>query len=119
MSSILSFLRIVPHEELDHRMSATLDCHGDIEIICNSDELAPNKMARLTFRTVDLPVPPFQIRVKAPSGKLIVERVIRELPTSTPQSPAPVQFAVQQGVYQIRIVQLNGTAEGVASLTVD
>ena len=99
-------------------MSAKIESHGDIEIICPTHDLAPNKVARLTFRTVDFPSPPYQIRIKSPSGKVILERVIRELPTGAPQSPPPVQFTVQKGDYEIHVAQIKGTAEGTAVLSI-
>lgn len=99
-------------------MPATIESHGDIEVLCNADEVAPNRIVRLTFRTVDPPSPPFQIRVKSPTGSVILERVIRELPTNAPQSPPPVQFTVQKGKYEIHIAQLKGGAEGTATLDV-
>ena len=43
---------------------------------------------------------------------------MRELPTGDPQSPPPVTFSVQKGVYEIVVAQLNGGAEGRATITV-
>ena len=100
-------------------MAATIESHGDIEIICESiSELAANKLARLVFRAYADAAPPFQIRVRSPSGKLILERVLRDLPTGEPQSPPAVTFSVQKGVYEITIAQLKGKAEGRAVITV-
>lgn len=99
-------------------MSAKIESHGDIEVICSTHDLEPNKTARLIFRTVDLPSPPYQIRIKSPSGKIILERVIRELPTGAPQSPPPIQFTVQKGDYEIHVAQIKGNAEGTAILSV-
>ncbi|MEM1029483.1 MAG: hypothetical protein AAF928_18595 [Myxococcota bacterium] len=99
-------------------MSATIDSQGEIEVIANCAELAPNRQAKLHFRLVDLAAPPFQIRVRSPSGKLILERVIRELPTGEPQSPPPITFTVQAGRYEVDVVQLRGTASGKAHIDV-
>ena len=100
-------------------MAGTIESHGDIEIICQSlSELAANKRARLVFRTYADVSPPWQVRVRAPSGQTILERVMRELPTGDPQSPPPVTFSVQKGVYEIVVAQLNGGAEGRATITV-
>ena len=42
-------------------MSGKIETHGDIEIICQSlAELAPNKLARLIFRTYADCAPPWQ-----------------------------------------------------------
>ncbi len=99
-------------------MPSRLETHGDIEIICLTDDLAPNKMAQIVFRAFGDAMPPFEIMVKAPSGNVIVKRVIRELPTGEPQSPEPIAFAVQKGDYEIMVNQLRGGAEGQATLTV-
>jgi hypothetical protein len=98
---------------------ASIEVTGEIEIVCEAPaNLGPNKMAKLVFRVYEDTVPPFQIRVRAPSGNLIVERVIRQLPTGEPQSPPPVSFSVQKGDYDIHIQELRGTKEGHATLTV-
>ena len=99
-------------------MPATLETQGDIEVICETTHLAPNKNAKLVFRTWGEAQPPYQIRVRAPSGKVILERVIRQLPTGDPQSAAPISFMVQKGTYEISVAQLRGNAEGVATLVV-
>jgi hypothetical protein len=100
-------------------MPATIEIHGDIEIICQAlGELAPNKMARLVFRTYADAVPPWQVRVKSPSGNMILERVMRELPSGDPQSPPPVIFSVQRGTYEVTVKQLKGQAEGTATIAV-
>ena len=99
-------------------MPATLETHGDIEVKCDTDHLAPNRMAKLVFRAYDDTTPPFQIIVRSPSGKVILKRVIRVLPTGDPQSPPPVAFSVVEGDYVISITELKGTAEGHATLSV-
>jgi hypothetical protein len=40
------------------------------------------------------------------------------LPTSDPQSPPAIAFQVQAGDYTIEIIELRGSAEGVATLSV-
>ncbi len=98
---------------------ATIESSGEIEIVCESlADLSPNKMAKLVFRTWEDASPPYQIRVKSPSGNIILERVIRVLPTGQPQSPPPVMFSVVKGDYDITIVELRGKREGHAILTV-
>ncbi len=99
-------------------MPSTLEAHGDIEIICLTDDLAPNKMAQLIFRAFGDAMPPFEITIKSPSGAVILRRVIRELPTGEPQSPPPISFSVRVGSYEVLVAQLRGTAEGKATLTV-
>mgnify|MGYP001620112165 CR=1 FL=1 len=99
-------------------MPATIENYGTIEIICENRDVSPNRAARLIFRAYDEATPPFRIRVKSPTGNVIVERVIRALPTGGPQSPEPITFTVQKGSYEIQISQLRGSAEGMAILTI-
>lgn len=99
-------------------MSATIECSGDIEIICDTSDLRAGRNAKLVFRVWEDVMPPFQIKVWSPSGALIVDRVIRDLPTGEPQSPAPVSFTVNRGAYSIQMIQMRGNAEGNATLTI-
>ncbi len=101
-------------------MPGRIDSSGDIEIICeNVDKIRPHEMARLVFRVWDGCSPPYQLKITSPSGNLIVDRVIRALPTGDPQSPPPVTFSVQAGVYEMKIGQLRGRSVGEATLRVD
>jgi hypothetical protein len=99
---------------------ATIESTGDIESICQSaDALNSGGTARLVFRTWDDASPPFTVKVKGPDGSVVLERVIRELPTGEPQSAPPVAFAVRDGgAYKITIKELYGKKEGSATLTV-
>lgn len=74
---------------------------------------------KLVFRSDDEADPPFNIRIKSPSGKVIVERVLRDLPTGRPQSAPPVEFtASAPGAYTVEIWQLYGKQRGKATLHV-
>lgn len=97
-------------------MPASLETTGDIEVICDTEDLAPNKMARLVFRAHDDAQPPFQIEIRSPSGNTILKRVVRVLPTGHPQSAPPIAFSVVKGDYDIVITALRGSAEGRATL---
>jgi len=100
-------------------MAATIETHGEIEIICQTlAELSANKVAKLVFRSWEGADPPYQIKVYSPSGNLILERVVRELPTGEPQSPPPISFLVQAGKYSITIQQITGSVGGQASIDV-
>lgn len=99
-------------------MPAVIECSGEIEIICDTSRLQPGRQAKLVFRVWEDVTPPYQIKIWSPSGSLIVDRVIRNLPTGEPQSPSPVAFSVNVGAYVITMKQLRGTAEGNATLTV-
>ncbi len=98
-------------------MPATIETHGEIEIRCDVSDLRPGRQAKLVFRTYH-DDPPYQIRVYAPSGSLILERVVRELPTGEPQSAPPVSFGVHEGTYKITLSHLGGKTHGEAVLTV-
>ncbi|MBW2453196.1 MAG: hypothetical protein JRI68_01735 [Deltaproteobacteria bacterium] len=99
-------------------MPATLETQGDIEVICETTDLAPNKNAKVVFRTWGEAQPPYQITVRSPTGNIILKRVIRVLPTGDPQSSPPVSFTVQKGTYEISVGQLRGGAEGHGTLVI-
>jgi hypothetical protein len=97
----------------------TIENSGDIEAICKADPVRAGETVSLVFRSDDDAEPPFTVKVKAPSGKVIVERVLRELPTGKPQSAPPISFSVSSaGEYKIEITQLYGKQRGDAILRV-
>lgn len=84
-----------------------------------SDPVKAGDTVSLIFRADDEAAPPFNIRIKSPQGKVIVERVLRELPTGKPQSAPPVTFmASAPGDYKIEVWQLYGKQRGDAVLHV-
>ncbi|MBI4702068.1 MAG: hypothetical protein HY744_13105 [Deltaproteobacteria bacterium] len=100
-------------------MGARIESTGEIETRCDTAGLCAGGTAKLVFRAFDDVSPPFTIKVRAPSGKIILERVIRELPTGRPQSPPPVTFTVSApGAYKIEVVQIYGSQTGNATLDV-
>lgn len=99
-------------------MAATIESTGAIDIKCETHGLVAAKMARLTFHAWSDATPPFQLKIHSPSGKLIVDRVIRDLPTGEPQAPDPVSFTVVSGEYRIVIQELRGNARGEAVLRI-
>ncbi len=101
-------------------MSRTItDNVGDIETISKTDPARVGDVVKLVFRCDDDPDPPFTVKIKSPTGKVIVERVLREMPTGKPQSAPPVEFTVSaMGAYKIEIAQLNGKTKGSAVLNV-
>lgn len=101
-------------------MSARIEYSGGIESICqDSGALAPGMTAKLIFRLWDDVTPPVTIKIKGPDGKIVLDRVIRELPTGSPQSGSPVTFLVATaGVYLVDVKELYGQVEGSAKLTV-
>jgi hypothetical protein len=97
-------------------LGARIHSQGEIESICLSTD---GGIAKLAFKAYDDASPPFMVKVRDPQGKMVVDRVIRELPTGKPQSPAPLTFSVAiTGDYRIQIRELYGKAEGEATLTV-
>lgn len=100
-------------------MARTIESVGDIETICKTDPAKAGEEVRLVFRAEEDAEPPFNLKVKSPSGKVIVERVIRDLPTGKPQSAPPVTFtASSAGEYKVEIKQLYGKQKGDAILRI-
>jgi hypothetical protein len=99
-------------------VARTVDNSGDIEAHSQADPVSAGDTVSLTFRADDAD-PPFNVRIKSPSGKVILERVLRELPTGKPQSAPPITFtASAPGDYKIEIWQLYGKQRGDAVLHV-
>ena len=100
-------------------VARTLESTGDIETISQTDPVHAGDTVKLVFRAEDDAEPPFTVKIKSPSGKVILERVLRELPTGKPQSAPPVSFtASASGDYKIEIWQLYGKSRGDAVLHV-
>jgi hypothetical protein len=92
---------------------------GEIETICRTDPARVGAVVKLVFRSDDEADPPFSVRIKSPTGKVIIERLLRDLPTDRPQSPPPIEFtAAQSGAYSVEIWQLYGKQRGKATLHV-
>ena len=100
-------------------MARTIESVGDIETICKTDPAKAGEEIKLVFRAEDDADPPFTLKIKSPSGKVIVERVIRDLPTGKPQSAPPVAFTASSGgEYKMEIKQLQGKQKGEATLRI-
>jgi hypothetical protein len=100
-------------------VARTIDCVGDIETVCKTDPARAGEEIKLVFRTEDDVEPPFSLKIKSPAGKVILERVIRDLPTPRPQSAPPITFtASSAGEYKVEIKQLYGKGRGEAILRV-
>ena len=101
-------------------MPRTVENTGDIETFCKPDPVKAGETVNLVFRADDEAAPPFNIKVRSPTGQTILERVLRELPTGKPQSAPPIQFtASTAGDYKVDIKQLYGKAAGQAILHVE
>ena len=100
-------------------MPRTIDSSGDIEIVTKTDPARSCEAVRLLFLAEEEVDPPFVLKIKSPSGSVIMERVLRELPTGKPQSAPPVEFTPSSaGEYKLEIKQLSGKKMGVAVLRV-
>jgi hypothetical protein len=100
-------------------VARTIDSGGDIETICKTDPAKAGEEVKLVFRAEEDIDPPFTLKIKSPAGKIIVERVIRDLPTGKPQSAPPVAFTPSaSGEYRIEIKQIQGKLRGEAVLHV-
>ena len=100
-------------------MARTIESVGDIETICKSDPAKAGEELKLVFRAEDDADPPFTLKIKSPTGAVILERVIRDLPTGKPQSAPPVAFTPSSpGEYKIEIKQIQGKQRGEAVLRV-
>jgi len=92
---------------------------GEIETICKTDPARVGDLIKLVWRSDDEAEPPFNVKIKSPTGKVIIERVLRDLPTARPQSAPPVEFtASAPGAYKIEISQLYGKYRGTAVLNI-
>jgi hypothetical protein len=99
---------------------SAIDSSGNIETICRASTFKVGDQISLVFRVLDDSEPPYTVRIKAPDGEIIVERVLRDVPTGRPQSAPPVSFvAGVEGEYKVEIWQLYGKSRGQALMTVD
>jgi hypothetical protein len=95
----------------------TVENSGDIETVCQTSPVSVGDTLKLVFRAYDEATPPFNIKIRSPTGKVIIERVLRELPTGAPQSAPPVEFSASSGgEYKVEIKQLYGKQQGEAVL---
>ena len=60
-----------------------VDNVGDIETICQTDPVRMGETVSLVFRADDEATPPFNLRIRAPSGKIIIELLRAASPKPT------------------------------------
>ncbi|MFO0548478.1 MAG: hypothetical protein U0271_08835 [Polyangiaceae bacterium] len=102
-------------------MASTIESSGAIEtILFGASTFKVGETVKLVFRAQDELDPPFTVKIFSPAGKVLVERVLRELPDGKPQSAPPVQFTIiATGEYKLDISQLYGNkAHGRALIRV-
>lgn len=96
-----------------------VESSGSIETVCNTPGAKVGDTLKLVFRALDDSEPPYTVKIISPAGKVVVERVLRELPTGRPQSAPPLTFtAPAEGDYRVEIWQLYGKSRGQATLRV-
>jgi hypothetical protein len=100
-------------------VARTIDSSGDIETVSKTDPARSCESVKLVFTAEEEVDPPFVLKIKSPSGGVIMERVLRELPTGKPQSAPPIEFTPSAaGEYKIEIKQIKGKKQGDAILRV-
>lgn len=112
-------------------MAGRIDSTGDIEIFCHPmgsgsrgsvpffDAIGPGDRLGLVFGPNEGSNPPYTLKVYSPSGTLILDTIVRELPTGEPQSPPPIEFIVSAtGIYRIQIRESRGRQSGEAKVRV-
>ena len=119
---------------MDH-VSALIELSGDIEIFCYPstisgaatrheaspffDAVTVGDRLSLVFNPGDGTSPPYSLKIFSPSGTNILDSILRDLPTGTPQSPVPIEFVVSaKGVYRVEIRELRGRQRGEAKVRV-
>ncbi len=113
-------------------MAGPIDSSGPIEAICSrSDapssrrsvhsysELEVGDRVLLCFVATEDPNPPYALKIRAPNGAVVMDRILRDLPTGQPQSEPPIELILlARGTYAIDIKEIKGTSWGKATLTV-
>jgi hypothetical protein len=116
-------------------MSALIELSGEIEIFCFPstggasapfrqsvpffDAVSVGDHLAMVFTPGDGASAPYSLKIFSPSGAVIVDSIVRDLPTGLPQSPPPIDFVVSaKGVYRIEIRELRGRQHGAAKLRV-
>jgi len=63
--------------------------------------------------------PPYSLRIRSPNGALVIDRLLRELPTGLPQAEPPIEFVVSNsGAYAIELKEIRGPQWCKATLQV-
>lgn len=112
-------------------MSALIELSGEIEIFCYPsgagtrasvpffDSVTIGDRLSLVFTAGDGTSAPYALKIFSPAGTNILDSILRDLPTGTPQSPPPVEFVVSaKGVYRVEIREMRGRQRGEAKVRV-
>lgn len=105
--------------QLGAQVANVIESTGNIETVCLTSAPKMGDPVKLIFRALEDSDPPYTVRITSPGAKVVLERVLRELPDGKPQSAPPITFnALIAGEYKIDIWQLYGQARGAATLNV-
>ena len=112
-------------------MAGPIDSTGDIEVYCHTDahsasrgssffgKISPGDWVYLVFNPDEGTSPPYRLKITSPTGSVLLDQTVRDLPTRAPQAPEPISFVVStNGSYRIEIKEANGRQSGVATLRV-
>jgi hypothetical protein len=112
-------------------MSGPIESSGDIEIFCHTggstrrgsvpffDAIEVGDRLSLVFIPNDGSNPPYALKIFSPSGGILLDTLVRDLPTGGPQSPPPVEFVVSsKGTYRVEIREVRGRQRGEAKVRV-
>jgi hypothetical protein len=113
-------------------MAGPIDSSGTIETFCHRsdapissrhsfsfDDISVGDRVQLCFYAGDDAAPPFALTIRSPTGAVVLERIVRDLPTGRPQSAPPIELVVAaRGSYVIDIREQRGRYWGKATLRV-
>jgi len=100
-------------------VAQVIEHSGDIETFTSATTVVVGDRVALVFSADSSCDPPFTVKIRAPDGKVVLERVLRELPTGKPQSAPAIELTVKvEGEFKLEIWQIYGKDRGEAILRV-
>lgn len=71
------------------------------------------------FTLPDPPEPPYSVQIRSPTGRIVVDTIVRDIPTAAPDSGPVFQFvASASGRWRLMFAALMSRAKGEAMLRV-
>ncbi len=112
-------------------MAGLLECTGPIEAFCQRADMPSSRRSLHSMDEIEVGdrvllcfvgddgKPPYSLKIRSPSGALMVDKIVRELPTGRPQSEPPVELLLlARGEYVIEIREVRGQSWGRAVLRI-